>query len=339
MSHKNASVTQRRGCSSNYIRQFRQTVSGCLPPAARNATTCRRNVTEVSHKPGQGPSQFPRERLPPKGRHVTCWNAQPESGALQQYTRNSNNHVTTIASGRDAKGVAKSWRIRPYQAADEEGIVQLVSSVSFLDGEFIDRVIRYDLAQKIDYGFSFPECFAMLVAEPYSPSPEDRIVDNAYEAYTTPSGPSESEILAHSPRSDQVGRCSPNGQVYKQESSLEDQSCVAGVIEIFRTNEWMMSELRQERILSSGDTSFCYIDKMVVACQERRSGLATGLLKAAEYQAELWSERNMALYVYADNLPAVNLYSKCGFKTFKQTDPLDFRPKLLMHKLTNCHSV
>ncbi|GAX77657.1 hypothetical protein CEUSTIGMA_g5100.t1 [Chlamydomonas eustigma] len=182
-----------------------------------------------------------------------------------------------IASGRDAKGVAKSWRIRPYQAADKEGIVQLQSkgfyegsSVSFLDGftrksfeaevrdaltqvcEFIDRVIRDALTQKIKYGF--PECFAMLVAEPYSPSPEDRIIDDTPEAYTTPSGPSESEILAHSPPSEQVGRHSPNGQVYKQESSLEDQSCVAGVIEISLTNEWgMMSELRQERILSSGE--------------------------------------------------------------------------------------
>lgn len=46
---------------------------------------------------------------------------------------------------------------------------------------------------------------------------------------------------------------------------------------------------------------------MAVSIRERRKGLASGLLTAAEVQALAWRAQHLALYVYEDNAPAVSI--------------------------------
>lgn len=51
----------------------------------------------------------------------------------------------------------------------------------------------------------------------------------------------------------------------------------------------------------------CYVSSMAVSTRERRKGLASGLLTAAEAQALAWRAQHLALYVYEDNAPAVSI--------------------------------
>lgn len=81
-----------------------------------------------------------------------------------------------------------------------------------------------------------------------------------------------------------------------------------------------------------------YISSMTVARSARRQGLAQALLHVVERQGVLWQQPDLTLHVYEDNGPAVELYTKTGFRVLDQ-DPswrkaLGSRVRLLMHKPT-----
>jgi len=64
-----------------------------------------------------------------------------------------------------------------------------------------------------------------------------------------------------------------------------------------------------------GEPACVYLSSMAVSPAARRTGAARAMLLAAQWQAALWGQRHIALHVYADNAPAVRLYSSAGWQS------------------------
>jgi Acetyltransferase (GNAT) family len=91
--------------------------------------------------------------------------------------------------------------------------------------------------------------------------------------------------------------------------------------EIMEQNDCIISILDQQHQHQSDPTicNYCYytpaIANLAVASNVRRVGIATKLLQRAErYVARYWmNTKTLGLYVSSDNLPAIQLYEKCGY--------------------------
>lgn len=65
-----------------------------------------------------------------------------------------------------------------------------------------------------------------------------------------------------------------------------------------------------------------YVSSMAVRLEWQRRGLAQLLLNHVDELAQEFRVKDMFLHVEWDNVPAVRLYSKCGFVSTKNDDPL-----------------
>eukprot|EP00198_Chlamydomonas_reinhardtii_P007177 XP_001696513.1 predicted protein [Chlamydomonas reinhardtii] len=209
------------------------------------------------------------------------------------------------------------FRVRPYSNNEYGSIIDLQSEafhtlnpVPFLNDftykRFRAEVIVVDaLKQKTKY--SDPSVFQLLVALEQEPEQE-------------PSGSSSSS-------SSNNGDGSSNGNSSSSSSSAK----VVGVVEVS-----LMEERGVLGCLPPGTREYAYVSSMCVAPTARRRGVAQALMSAAEEQARLWGQQQLALHVYRDNTPAVQLYGGWGMAVLN-TDPdwkawFGDRVRLLMHK-------
>ncbi|KAL6757086.1 acyl-CoA N-acyltransferase [Haematococcus lacustris] len=123
--------------------------------------------------------------------------------------------------------------------------------------------------------------------------------------------------------------CYPLPQGWEQENLPDGE--LQGTVEVT-----LMQDREVLRSLGPGAFEYAYISSMAVAPAVRRRGLAQALLLAAQQQALLWSQHHLLLHVYDDNLPAVKLYLKHGFKQIA-ADPswrrwMGARVRLLMYR-------
>jgi hypothetical protein len=125
---------------------------------------------------------------------------------------------------------------------------------------------------------------------------------------------------------------SSNGSGSSSKSSKSSRSLI-GTVELGLQEEGEnVRSLVQAGVLSAtsgssggssgggGDPACVYLSSMAVAPAARRSGAARAMLRAAQWQAALWGARHIALHVYADNQPAVALYSSAGWRSVER-DP------------------
>ncbi|CAD7698315.1 unnamed protein product [Ostreobium quekettii] len=88
-------------------------------------------------------------------------------------------------------------------------------------------------------------------------------------------------------------------------------------------------------------TSYAYVSSMAVQPADRRRGLGSALLSAAEAVAEGWGEGPLALHVYSDNEGAVRLYAGAGYREVARERRMGLLPlgpeapsRILMRKET-----
>ncbi|PNH03432.1 hypothetical protein TSOC_010503 [Tetrabaena socialis] len=244
---------------------------------------------------------------------VTSGSSQEEAGPSR-----SSASAAPSASGVFSSRYGTRWRVRPYDNADSPHIIQLQTEsfhrplpVDFLNaftyGNFRAEVVDA-LKQKTKY--SDPSTFQLLVAEEAGAAHEEPSGSSSGSSSSSGDGPSTSSRTA-------------NG-------SSRSASKVVGVIEVSRMTE--REVLRQ----LPGASEYAYISSMCVRSSLRRKGVAQALIAAAEAQARLWREPNLALHVYKENAPAVQLYDSCGMRVLAE-DPgwkalLGDQVRLLMHK-------
>ncbi|KAG2435611.1 hypothetical protein HYH02_011902 [Chlamydomonas schloesseri] len=205
------------------------------------------------------------------------------------------------------------FRVRPYSNAEYGAIIDLQSEafhtlnpVPFLN-DFTYKRFRAEvvdaLKQKTKY--SDPSIFQLLVAEEVPVQDQDQDVTAASGNNSTDGGSSS-------------GGSSSGAKV-------------VGVVEVS-----LMEDRPVLACLPAGTREYAYVSSMCVAPTARRRGVAQALMSAAEEQARLWGQRQLALHVYRDNAPAVQLYGGCGMAVVN-TDPdwkawFGDRVRLLMHK-------
>ncbi len=100
--------------------------------------------------------------------------------------------------------------------------------------------------------------------------------------------------------------------------SSDDDALARGIWETLRQNlgffhaSWAASLLSYPRY--SSPPSEAYIERLVVAQEYHRQGVARALLDAAETLARESDERTVGLHVTGINLPALKLYEACGYE-------------------------
>jgi len=101
-------------------------------------------------------------------------------------------------------------------------------------------------------------------------------------------------------------------------SSSDDEALTRGIWETLRQNlgffhaSWAASLLSYPRYAAS--SSEAYIERLVVANEYRRRGVARIMLDAAETMARESGKRTVGLHVSGSNLPALKLYEACGYE-------------------------
>ncbi|KAG2438645.1 hypothetical protein HXX76_005192 [Chlamydomonas incerta] len=206
------------------------------------------------------------------------------------------------------------FRVRPYTNDQYGAIIDLQSEafhtlnpVPFLN-DFTYKRFRAEvvdaLKQKTKY--SDPSIFQLLVAEEAPDQAPEQQQQQQQEAAGSPGS---------------GGSSSGGGGGGK----------VVGVVEVS-----LMEDRPVLRCLPAGTREYAYVSSMCVLPTARRRGVAQALMSAAEEQARLWGQQQLALHVYRDNAPAVQLYGGCGMAVVN-TDPdwkawFGDRVRLLMHK-------
>lgn len=100
--------------------------------------------------------------------------------------------------------------------------------------------------------------------------------------------------------------------------SSDDEALTRGIWEILRQNlgffhaSWAATLLSYPRYASS--SSEAYIERLVVANEYRRRGVARIMLDAAETLARESDKRTVGLHVSGSNFPALKLYEACGYE-------------------------
>ncbi len=100
--------------------------------------------------------------------------------------------------------------------------------------------------------------------------------------------------------------------------SSDDEALARGIWETLRRNlgffhaSWAASLLSYPRYAAS--SSEAYIERLVVASEYRRQGVARAMLEAAETLARESGKRTVGLHVSGGNLPALKLYEACGYE-------------------------
>ncbi len=100
--------------------------------------------------------------------------------------------------------------------------------------------------------------------------------------------------------------------------SSDDEALARGIWETLRRNlgffhaSWAASLLSYPRYAAS--SSEAYIERLVVASEYRRQGVARAMLEAAETVARESGKRTVGLHVSGGNLPALKLYEACGYE-------------------------
>lgn len=72
-----------------------------------------------------------------------------------------------------------------------------------------------------------------------------------------------------------------------------------------------------------------FLSDFIIAPSERRKGYATAALDEMEKDAACHGCSECRLYVWNGNRSVVNLYRKCGYSTFRQTDAGLYMKKIL----------
>lgn len=94
---------------------------------------------------------------------------------------------------------------------------------------------------------------------------------------------------------------------------------LAGCVDVsIQTGKEELDALRQQGL--EQELVYSYVACMTVRARDRRKGVATALLKAAEMQAGKWNQNYVLLHVYADNPTGVALYRSAGYSQI-YTDP------------------
>ena len=100
--------------------------------------------------------------------------------------------------------------------------------------------------------------------------------------------------------------------------SSDDEALARGIWETLRRNlglfhaSWAASLLSYPRYAAS--SSEAYIERLVVASEYRRQGVARIMLDAAETLARESGKRTVGLHVSGSNFPALKLYEACGYE-------------------------
>ncbi|CAA9452435.1 MAG: hypothetical protein AVDCRST_MAG37-2505 [uncultured Rubrobacteraceae bacterium] len=100
--------------------------------------------------------------------------------------------------------------------------------------------------------------------------------------------------------------------------SSDDEALAHAIWETLRQNlgffyaSWAASLLSYPRYAAS--SSEAYIERLVIAGEYRRQGLARTMLDAAETLARESGKRTVGLHVSGSNLPALKLYEACGYE-------------------------
>lgn len=149
--------------------------------------------------------------------------------------------------------------------------------------------------------------YAMLVVQEAAPpaSPAAASTPEASPSVSSPNGTSAS--------AGRNGGSSADGGSGQQQ---HPSGAVVGIVELGLQEEGEnVRALQKAGVAGKGAKSSCvYLSSMAVAPTARRSGAARAMLRAAQWQAALWGQRHIALHVYADNIPALKLYSSSGWE-------------------------
>ncbi|CAN5239297.1 GNAT family N-acetyltransferase [soil metagenome] len=101
--------------------------------------------------------------------------------------------------------------------------------------------------------------------------------------------------------------------------SSDDEALARGIWETLRQNlgffhaSWAASLLSYPRY-TAASSSEAYIERLVVANEYRRRGVARIMLDAAETLARESGKRTVGLHVSGSNFPALKLYEACGYE-------------------------
>ncbi|KAG2502139.1 hypothetical protein HYH03_000627 [Edaphochlamys debaryana] len=255
---------------------------------------------------------------------IGCTAAVEEASASASSTVSASTSAPVDAppavSGAFPTRRGRVW-VRPYVNSDYQAIVDVqtdsfhnANPVPFLH-EFTLKNFRAEvvdaLRQKIKH--CDPYTFMLLVAEELAPG------DDGASSSTSSGAGGASVEGSTSGEDDGSGAASGSGRR------------LVGVVEVS-----IMDEKPVLRQLPSNRLEYAYVSSMCVAGAMRRQGVAQALMAAAEEQARLWRQSNLALHVYKDNAPAVQLYNGCGMRVLGE-DPgwkvlFGDRVRLLMYK-------
>ncbi|EFJ53304.1 hypothetical protein VOLCADRAFT_86458 [Volvox carteri f. nagariensis] len=236
----------------------------------------------------------------------------------------------------------RRWRIRPYDNRDYAAVVEvqtesfhITNPVPFLN-QLIYTNFRAEvvdaLRQKTKY--SDPGRFQLLVAEesllPGRPQPHTAAAAAATVVNTAiaSSGVDDSGLSI-------TRSSSSSSHSYHEDSSASSCSGAAQLVGSVEVS--LMCEREVLRALPRNPLGeYVYISSMCVRSSQRRRGVAQVLMAAAEAQARRWGQPRLALHVFKDNAPAVELYRKCGMRVIGE-DPawkamLGGKVRLLMYK-------
>ncbi|GIL85585.1 hypothetical protein Vretimale_13317 [Volvox reticuliferus] len=259
---------------------------------------------------------------------------------------------TLVACTADAtftSSYGMHWRVRPYDNSDYAAVIEVqtdsfhtTNPVPFLNdltyNNFRAEVVDA-LRQKIKY--SDPSSFQLLVAEhlPIVPLRISAAADsvgvhaNAAEVggSSEKDGSSDNGDDASDANTTTTSRSSSSGGGSHESFADFGAASLVGSVEV--------SLMRAREVLSELPRSvreYAYISSMCVRLSVRRRGAAQALMAAAEAQARRWRQPHLALHVYKDNAPAVELYRRCGMRVIAE-DPswkgmIGMRLRLLMYK-------
>lgn len=110
-------------------------------------------------------------------------------------------------------------------------------------------------------------------------------------------------------------------QVLEREIMRHDRGM--GVIFIAKAEENIVGTAQlvcshRDRELADGETIGC-LQGLEVDCQYRKQGIATSLISCVEQAALSRQFEYLSVMVELDNVPAINLYQKLGFREFKRS--------------------
>ncbi|GIL59664.1 hypothetical protein Vafri_14397 [Volvox africanus] len=261
--------------------------------------------------------------------------------------------ATCTADATFTSSYGTHWRVRPYDNSDYAAVVEVqtdsfhtTNSVPFLNdltyNNFRAEVVDA-LRQKFKY--SDPSGFQLLVAEQLPDVPLRTLEaanfagrDANAAAEGTGDGGSGKDPSVDNGNDDASGgstitvskSSSSGGGSHQNVADLGAVSLVGSVeVSLMRAHEVL-------RELPRSVSEYAYISSMCVRLSVRRRGAAQALMAAAEAQARRWRQPHLALHVYKDNAPAVELYRRCGMRVIAE-DPawkgmIGMRLRLLMYK-------